>query len=105
MPAYDYACAGCGPFTAVRPMAEYALPKDCPGCGQPTPRALLRVPSLAMMSAGQRTAHATNERSAHAPRLSSPGQHRPGCSCCSPAKAKPAAAKSFPSQRPWMISH
>ena len=107
MPAYDYLCGECGPFTSVRPMAEYALPQDCPACGQGAPRALLQVPGIALMAAGQRRAHATNERSAHAPRLASGGAHRAGCKCCSPAAkpAGPAAAKSFPSQRPWMISH
>ena len=107
MPAYDYSCDACGPFTTVRPMLEYALPMDCPGCGQSSPRALLQVPALAVMGAGQRRAHATNERSAHAPRLASSGAHRAGCSCCSPkAKTtKPEAAKSFPAARPWMISH
>ncbi len=104
MPSYDYLCATCGSFTALRPMADYAAPQDCPGCGRSAGRAMLSVPNIAAMPAGKRHAHATNERSANAPRLS----HRPGCSCCSPAKPKttgPAAAKSFPSQRPWMISH
>lgn len=106
MPTYDYLCTECGPFTALRPMADYADPQDCPGCGSSARRAMLTVPSIAAMSPSKRTAHATNERSANAPRLSSAGAHRPGCHCCSPAKAKaPQAAKSFPSQRPWMISH
>ena len=106
MPTYDYLCAACGSFTALRPMADYAEPQDCPGCGQSSRRAMLTVPGISSMSSGQRTAHATNERSAHAPRLSSAGAHRPGCHCCSPNKAKAStAAKSFPAQRPWMISH
>ncbi len=104
MPSYDYLCAACGPFTAVRPMVAYAEPQDCPECGQSCGRAMLTGPGISSMSPGQRTAHATNERSAHAPRLSSAGPHRAGCQCCS-AKKAPAAAKSFPSQRPWMISH
>ncbi len=105
MPAYDYDCRSCGPFTLMRPMAEYALAQDCPECGQSTPRALLTVPNIAAMGTARRAAFATNERSAHAPRLASAsGKHRAGCGCCSPS-AKPAAAKSFPSQRPWMISH
>lgn len=108
MPAYDYGCEDCGLFTVVRPMAEYDLPHDCPECGHASPRALLRAPGLAMMGAGRRNAYATNERSANAPRLSADGgAHRAGCKCCSPAAkvTTPAAAKSFPSQRPWMISH
>jgi putative FmdB family regulatory protein len=111
MPAYDYGCEACGPFTLMRPMAEYALPQDCPECGQSSSRALLTVPNIAAMGTARRAAHATNERSAHAPRLASAsGRHRTGCSCCSPgakrtATAESAAAKSFPNQRPWMISH
>lgn len=106
MPTYDYLCEDCGSFTALRPMLEYAEPANCPGCGQSARRAMLTVPSIAMMSTGQRKAHATNERSANAPRLSSAGAHRSGCKCCSPARAKaPAMAKSFPAARPWMISH
>jgi hypothetical protein len=55
------------------------------------------------MEAGLKAAHATNERSRHAPRRS----HGPGCGCCAPKKAAaaPAAAKGFPAARPWMISH
>jgi putative FmdB family regulatory protein len=108
MPVYDYACETCGVFTALRPMAEYALPLDCPDCGRAAPRALLQVPGIAVMASGQRRAHAVNERSAHAPRLASAGgAHRPGCACCKPAgkTGGPAAVKGFPSQRPWMISH
>jgi putative FmdB family regulatory protein len=107
MPVYDYACGTCGVFTALRPMADYALPLDCPDCGQSAPRALLQVPGISVMASGQRRAHAANERSAHAPRLASAGAHGAGCGCCKPAgkPAGPAAAKSFPSQRPWMICH
>ena len=106
MPAYDYMCKACGPFTEVRPMLEYALPMACPICRQTSPRALLQVPGIAAMSTGQRKAHATNERSAHAPRVRS-GGHGAGCKCCSSGSKRtaPAAAKTFPSARPWMISH
>ena len=102
MPAYDYACPVWGPFTTVRPMVEYARPQECPECGEESPRALLQVPGIAVMGAGQRRAHATNERSANAPRLAS--AHGASCQCCKPKKAA-GAAKGFPSQRPWMISH
>lgn len=33
MPTYDYACAGCGAFEALRPMAERDRAAPCPGCG------------------------------------------------------------------------
>lgn len=112
MPEYDYMCEQCGPFSEIRPMALYADPQPCPGCRQPAPRALLTMPALGIMDAGRRNAHATNERSAHAPTVSS--RHPSGCACCSgprpgaaltAAKAAPPAAKGFPGTRPWMISH
>ena len=108
MPVYDYLCEECGPFTALRPMAEYREPCDCPDCGVSTPRAVLNAPRLALMSASRKSGHETNERSRHAPRRSS--AHGAGCACCSTgtktsAAASPGGAKSFPSARPWMISH
>jgi putative FmdB family regulatory protein len=108
MPVYDYGCQACGPFSLTRPMIEYAMPQQCPDCGAAAPRVMLTVPSIAGMSPSRRAAHAVNERSANEPRLTSAsGAHRPGCQCCAPTRraAAPAAAKSFPSQRPWMISH
>ncbi len=106
MPVYEYECAQCGPFTAFRPMADYALPCPCDLCSVPAPRAYLTAPALATMDAAKRKGMAINERSAHAPRRSG-GGHGPGCGCCSPRKAPaPAAAvKTFPGARPWMISH
>lgn len=38
MPTYDYACAGCGPFEALRPMARRDEATACPGCGQDADR-------------------------------------------------------------------
>ena len=112
MPVYDYECRQCGPFTTMRPMAEYDAPAACPRCGQDAARAFLTAPYFSAMSAQRRTAHATNEASAHAPqRLSNPGsRHGAGCSCCGQKSARnvvrsPNGAKSFPSRRPWMLSH
>ncbi|MGV7030989.1 FmdB family zinc ribbon protein [Methylobacterium symbioticum] len=106
MPVYDYACESCGPFTVMRPMAEFQHPHDCPDCGATCRRAFLTAPRLSGLDPATRAAHATNERSRHAPRRS--GSHGPGCGCCAPRKtaaSAPAAAKSFPNARPWMISH
>src|SRR5262245_42823052 len=111
MPVYDYLCNDCGPFTMMRPMAECDLTSDCPDCGTPAPRAFLRAPHFSTMSTELRTAHATNERSAHAPRtLSQSKTHGAGCACCSgtPSRAMRRTkdgGKTFPSKRPWMISH
>jgi len=114
MPVYEYACDKCGAFAELRPMAEYADPQPCPGCGAPSPRVLLTAPMLATMDAGTRKAIATNERSAHAPKLmSASAGHGPNCSCCSTNSGRksrkmvrgPDGSKSFPTSRPWMISH
>ena len=76
MPVYDYACEACGPFTVLRPMAQFKDPHDCPDCGSSCGRAFLTAPNLASMDAGRRKAFATNERSAHAPRRSSATRSR-----------------------------
>ena len=108
MPTYEYDCPSCGPFEAVRPMAEFQAPQPCVGCGGAAPRVLLSAPRLGAMDPGRRHAAATNERSANAPR-SSQGRHPTGCGCCKPRSRTLAAeavpAKSFPNARPWMISH
>jgi putative FmdB family regulatory protein len=107
MPVYDYECEVCGVFTALRPMARYREPLDCPNCGREAGRAFLTAPALASMGTQRRTAHAINERAAHEPRSSGALNHGAGCSCCnSRSKAYPeGTAKSFSKQRPWMISH
>ena len=108
MPLYDYVCDRCGPFTALRPMAEFEAPCACPDCAAMAPRALLTAPAIATMPGSRRLAMATNERSADRPRRST--AHGPGCGCCAaPSRSRGAArteaAKSFSGRRPWMISH
>lgn len=112
MPVYEYLCNDCGPFTAMRPMAECELPQECPSCQADAPRVLLTAPHCTTMSADRRRAHATNERSAHAPRplAEYKASHPSGCSCCSGKPSRLVArgrngSKSFPASRPWMISH
>jgi putative FmdB family regulatory protein len=110
MPVYDYDCRRCGPFSETKPMAEYAAPQPCPSCADPAPRAIFSVPAIAGMDAAARTAHATNERSAHAPKSSKASGHGPNCGCCkskAPSRTlvRPDGSKSFPGSRPWMISH
>jgi putative FmdB family regulatory protein len=115
VPVYEYACAGCGDFTALRPMAAYREPQPCPGCGVPAPRVLLTAPACASMPAAERRAHAVNERSAHAPRtavadaVGGRKKHGLGCACCAGSRGSatmlPSGEKTFPSKRPWMISH
>ncbi len=109
MAIYEYTCSACGPFEADRPMAEYRQPLACPECGVEAPRVMRTAPWLAGMPAELRQAHVVNERSAHEPKQGH--RHGPSCGCGSTNKRKgaaartPAGAKSFPSKRPWMISH
>jgi putative FmdB family regulatory protein len=112
MPTYDYACDAHGEFSAMRPMAQYREPQPCPTCGVPAPR-VVSVPAMSFMDGSVRAAHAVNERSAHAPSNSADykARHGAGCGCCGGAGKRSSAAtaadgsKSFPSKRPWMISH
>lgn len=73
MPTYDYECADCGPFTEVRPMAEYDRPQPCPDCAQLAPR-LLTAPSL---SGGAQEASSG---------AASAAAHSGGCACCMPRR-------------------
>ncbi|MEW6454715.1 MAG: zinc ribbon domain-containing protein [Pseudomonadota bacterium] len=118
MPVYDYLCSECGPFSEIRPMVECDLPLDCPHCGSEAPRAILTAPRLGGMSRELMLAHATNEKSRHAPSTlsalkadSGKKKHGAGCSCCSGGMKsrttlrRKDGSKSFPTARPWMISH
>ncbi|HEV7913589.1 MAG TPA: zinc ribbon domain-containing protein [Albitalea sp.] len=113
MPTYDYACAGCGGFDAFRSLHERNDPARCPACGASAPRVFASAPRLAVLSGDARRAHETNERAAHAPQGSSGYarlRHPAGCGCCAATKRSGAAqapdgARSFPTRRPWMISH
>jgi len=96
----------------MRPMAQADRSQKCPQCGKKAPRAFLTAPYMASMSTEGRLAHATNERSASAPR--SLKAHGGGCSCCSGGSMRynkkrgegaGNGTKGFPSRRPWMISH
>jgi putative FmdB family regulatory protein len=108
MPVYEYLCSDCGPFIAIRPMAEFEHPQPCEQCGEPAPRALLTAPAMSGLNAGRREAGAVNERSANAPKRAK--RHPPSCGCCSGGgrrklNAETVSAKGFPAQRPWMIGH
>ncbi|WP_142850370.1 zinc ribbon domain-containing protein [Telmatospirillum sp. J64-1] len=109
MPVYEYNCPHCGPFADLRPMSLSGEPHDCPDCGTRSPRVILSAPRLAVMPAATRNAHAVNERSAHEPRSVQKHVCGPGCGhshSSSPGKgAAPAAMKTFPKKRPWMVSH
>lgn len=109
MPVYEYTCRQCGDFSALRPIAQRHDPLVCQACGQQALRVIVTPPALSAMSGSRRLAHATNERSAHEPKSSA--RHGMSCQCCKPGKASGRTlqaadtSKSFPSARPWMISH
>ncbi|HEK1687179.1 TPA: zinc ribbon domain-containing protein [Pseudomonas putida] len=114
MPTYEYACPACGTFSMLRPIAQRHEPCQCPYCGMAAGGLQVSAPALATLSASQRQAIATNERSAHAPQTVAEYQqrrHPAGCGCCSPSKAveptkaNPLGLKSKTGPRPWMISH
>ena len=114
MPTYDYACAGCGGFDAIRSLVQRDDPAACPDCGSASPRVFITAPRLALMDGGTRTALATNERARHEPKTSREYarlKHPAGCGCCSSSKKRGAGLigangnKAFPGKRPWMISH
>lgn len=113
MPTYDYACAKCGGFEAIRPLADRDRPAACPDCLGEASRVFVAAPRLGLMEAGTRAAMATNERARHEPKSSRDYarlKHPAGYGCCSTAKRGATLTgangnKAFSSKRPWMISH
>jgi len=113
MPTYDYDCAQCGSFDALRSVSMRNQDAACPSCGGVAPRILASAPALALMEGGTRRAMDTNERARHEPKSSGSYarlKHPAGCGCCATGKrgatvTAPNGNKAFPSKRPWMISH
>ena len=66
------------------------LPQDCPQCERESPRVILTAPDFFCMPSDKRKAHATNERSANAPKTLDQykASHGPGCGCCSTARSR-----------------
>ncbi len=79
MPLYEYSCDACGPFAAMRPLAAFADPCDCPECGAASPRNLLASPAL-----GGNGAPAAAKVGAKT--------HMGGCGCCKPTRGLRADA-------------
>ena len=111
MPLYEYQCAECGVFSAIKPMSHAAEPCTCPACGAHSARKI-SAPFLAGMPAPQRQAWERNEKSAHEPaiaRKSACGCHG-AHTCRTPANDAVATAprvqqSTRPNQRPWMLGH
>jgi putative FmdB family regulatory protein len=113
MPTYDYVCASCGEFEAIRPIASRNEPANCPQCGSSSVRVMVASCGLAYLDGTTVKAIDANERSRHEPKSSKSyvsQRHPAGCGCCSSSRktttvTAPNGAKAFPSKRPWMISH
>ncbi len=114
MPTYDYDCSLCGGFEAIRAISQRDEPAICPDCDDLAPRVLVAAPRLRVMEATTLRAMDVNETARHEPKRSGDYarlRHPSGCGCCSASSRKkttvtaPNGAKSFPSKRPWMISH
>jgi putative FmdB family regulatory protein len=80
MPLYEYVCDTCGPFAAMRPLAEFAAPYDCPDCGAESPRNLLASPALG-----------GNGGAAPGPAVAAK-PHPGACACCRPSRGLRAEA-------------
>lgn len=93
MPNYDYTCSACGPFTAMRPMAEFREPNACPVCGNGASRTFLSAPAIASMDPTRRSVLASNERDARRPGPAR-GGHPAGCGCCMRRAPIPSALSS-----------
>lgn len=115
MPTYDYECAQCGGFDAIRSVGQRDVAAHCPVCASASPRVWAAAPRLALLAGDTRRAMDVNERARHEPKSSRDYQrlrHPAGCGCCSGGASRnkttvtaPNGAKAFPSKRPWMISH
>jgi putative FmdB family regulatory protein len=74
MPVYDYECADCGAFEAVRRIAQRDEAADCPRCGSPAERVRVGAPALLGGSSASGGAASDGEGGY--------GMRHRGCSCC-----------------------
>lgn len=105
MPVYDYHCSECdAEFVLLQPMSRSAEPVSCPTCSASAAR-VISAPRLSTMRADIRTAHQTNERSAHAPKMTQAHRCGAGCSHNQSKPEQPALKQASNAKRPWMIGH
>lgn len=77
MPLYSYACTACGPFSAMRSLADFQQPTACPMCSRPAERTLAAPRVLGR--AQRREQNYPDSSSAY--RLMS--HNTSACQCCS----------------------
>lgn len=80
MPTYSYRCAQCGPFAAVRRMADFDQSAPCPVCASDAVRTLTVPALLGTRRGSQRdgTKRDGDDDAAGYRRLTHPA----GCACC-----------------------
>ncbi|MAY71660.1 MAG: formamidase [Halomonas sp.] len=110
MPVYDYKCPEHGLFHELVAMDANGDTQPCPDCGDLASRVLLVSPGLLDMPPERRQAMDRNERAANEPRHGNHTSEQDG-GCRHRPRDKPRVFytadghKTFPSARPWMISH
>jgi len=76
MARYDYICAECGVFEAVRPIGTAGLDEPCPACGRSAGR-VFSPPALTSPGSPLRRAREVADSSAHEPRVTGRPSSRP----------------------------
>ncbi|SEJ16455.1 FmdB family zinc ribbon protein [Paraburkholderia diazotrophica] len=76
MPVYDYECADCGAFEAVRRIAQRDEAADCPRCGSPAERVRIGAPALLGGSSASASGSAASDGEGGY------GMRHRGCTCC-----------------------
>jgi putative FmdB family regulatory protein len=111
MPLYDFECPLCGEFSAFRSIEDRDKPLECTACAMPAERQI-SAPNLALMNPVTRKAVMVNERSAHAPRVSTGHSCKSGCGCGKKVRSGRTqktrmglAQAAKPGARPWMLGH
>ena len=116
MPLYDYKCKDHGLFHELATFDDSAKPAPCPSCNAMSARVILLSSTVLGMAPERRNAFETNERASHEPahstkeRRAFDHQHAKGCGCTEKKPSRfmiytPDGGKTFPTARPWMISH
>ena len=76
MPLYSYACTACGPFSAMRSLADFQQPTACPMCGRSAERTLA---APRVLGRAQRRAQ---DGAASSPTYSPIAHGSSACVCC-----------------------
>jgi putative FmdB family regulatory protein len=76
MPTYDYACSSCGPFDAIRPMADRDQAPACPRCAGAAARVVAGAPRVTRSADRSRDGGSAEQGSYR--RMAHPAS----CRCC-----------------------